>query len=73
MLHIQPVDGPEKTYSLGSDEHIEIIFERLSPEDIHIGSKTRGQAWILHLDESGSQISELPGKPQPAASASEAH
>jgi len=63
-LHLQSPDNSGKTFQLGSDEHVEVTFERLSPEDIHIASKTPGQDWILHVDKTGSQITELPGKPQ---------
>ncbi len=67
-LHVQSADGLQKTYRLSSGEQLDLTFERLSAEDIHVASrtgvaKTPSQDWVLHLGKTETQLTELPGIP----------
>jgi hypothetical protein len=56
-LHIQPPGGVIRTLPLAATD---LVFERMSSDWVHIASASTGQDWVLHLNATALQLSQLP-------------
>jgi hypothetical protein len=64
-LQIRASDGSVRTLPLSAPS---LVFERMSPEWVHIASPATHQDWALHLTSKALQLSILPAAPTPGGS-----
>ncbi len=59
-LEIASANGAVRTLPLTAPD---LTFERISSDWLHLASPTTQQNWILHLNDTTLELSELPGPP----------
>ncbi len=59
-LEIASRTGALRTIALPAND---LVLERMSPDWLHLSSASTKQDWILHLDSSTLELSELPSAP----------